>query len=64
MNTKFKKLVQEQNITLKDLAKQLRVSRVHLTNIANGAPAGKQLAKKIEAWSGGLISHSELLYPG
>jgi len=63
MDTKFKQLVRQKNITLTDLAKFFNVSRVHLTNIANGSPAGRRLAKKIESWSDGAISHSELLYP-
>ena len=62
MDTNFKRFVRDRKITLKSLAKELCVSREHLTNIANGAPCGKNLAKRIEHWSNGVISHSELLY--
>ena len=63
METRFKQLVRQRKLTLTSLAKCLSVSRVHLTNIANGSSAGRQLAKRIEQWSNGDISHSELLYP-
>jgi transcriptional regulator with XRE-family HTH domain len=63
MNTKFKQTVNSSGITLTDLAKILGVSRVHLTNIANGEPAGKKLAEKIFKWSKGQIVHTDVLYP-
>jgi transcriptional regulator with XRE-family HTH domain len=64
MDTKLKRIAKQKKITLTELAKQLEISRVHLTNIANGRePAGKRLAKKIEIWSDGQITHSELIYP-
>ena len=47
METRFKQLVRKRNMTLTSLAKYFNVSRVHLTNIANGSPAGRQLAKRI-----------------
>ena len=63
MNTKFKQTVNSSGITLTELAKILGVSRVHLTNIANGEPAGKKLAEKIFKWSKGKIVHTDVLYP-
>ena len=63
MDTKFKRIVRQKNITLTQLARELNISRVHLTNVANGEPAGKHLAKQIEKWSDGQITHSELIYP-
>jgi hypothetical protein len=63
METLFKQFVKQKNLSLTDLAKDLGYSRVHLTNVANGFPAGKRLAKKIELWSGGQVPAVCLLYP-
>ncbi|RLI50020.1 MAG: hypothetical protein DRP09_20270 [Candidatus Thorarchaeota archaeon] len=63
METKLKKVVKKRGLTLTQLAREFCITRVHLTNIANGEPAGKKLAKKIEEWSQGEITHTELLYP-
>ena len=63
MNTKFKQAVNKAGITLTDLARKFDVSRVHLTNVANGEPAGKKLADKIFKWSNGQITHTDILYP-
>ena len=63
MNTKLKRYTKTQKITLTKLAQNLKYSRQHISEIANGQPAGKKLALKIEKWSNGHISHTELLYP-
>jgi len=63
MNTKFKQVIKNKKTTITYLAKYFNVSREHLTNIANGAPAGKNLAKKIETWTGGEISCTDVIYP-
>jgi hypothetical protein len=58
----IKTLVREKQITLTDLARQLGYSRVHITNVSNGAPAGPRLAQKLVAWSGGRLKTDDLLY--
>ena len=58
---KIKELANEKNVTLTKLAQQLGYSRVHLTNVANGAPVGIKLAKKLVEWSGGALTYEDLL---
>ena len=61
METAFKRLVRRRNTTLKKVATELDYSRVHITNVANGHPAGKKLIAKLIIWSKGQLSVSDLL---
>jgi DNA-binding XRE family transcriptional regulator len=63
MNTKLKKFIRQQNISIKELAKKLNVSRQYLTAIANGTPAGKGLAKSIVIWSKNEVTYTDLFFP-
>ena len=63
METPFKKYIKKNHINLTQLAKLFNISRVHHTMVANGKPAGKYLALKIEKWSKGNVSRIDLLYP-
>lgn len=63
MEPKIKLLARSKKTTLTQLAKDLNISRGHLSRIAHGHyPAGKNLAKAIEIWSEGQITHTELIY--
>lgn len=59
----IKQIAQSQGITLTELAKLMGYSRVHITNVANGAPAGPKLAKKLVAWSDRKLTTDDLLEP-
>jgi transcriptional regulator with XRE-family HTH domain len=59
----LKEFANIKNMTLTEIARQLSYSRVHLTNVANGAPAGKKLTKKLVIWSSGALKADDLLYP-
>jgi DNA-binding Xre family transcriptional regulator len=63
MNTPLKKYIKKRKTNLTNLAKSFGISRGHLTMIANGEPAGKSLALKIEEWSNGEITCLQTLYP-
>jgi transcriptional regulator with XRE-family HTH domain len=64
MEPKIKQLARSKKITLTQLAKNLNISRGYLSSITHGhQSAGKNLAKAIEIWSEGQITHTELIYP-
>ena len=50
-------------ITVTQAAKESRVPRQYLSAIAHGRPAGPRTAKKIELWSGGVISRYQVMFP-
>lgn len=43
-------------------ADELGVSRVRLSQLVNGKPAGRKLALKIQKWSGGVVKATDLFY--
>ena len=48
--------------TITRAAEELGVTRIHLSNIAHGNyPPGRQLAIRIEEWTGGEVKASDLL---
>lgn len=63
MDTILKKEVKRRRMTLTDLARHLGYSRAHITMVANGGPAGKRLAQKIEQWSEGNVPAICLIFP-
>ena len=48
---------------MQDAANQIGIQRTYLSAIANGRPAGKKTARKIESWSSGWVSAQEIIFP-
>jgi hypothetical protein len=46
-----------------DAAAEIGITRQHLTAICNGLPAGRRTAKAIEAWSRGMVSAEDVVFP-
>lgn len=59
----LKAYLQHQNLSTKQAAQQLGLSRVHLHSIVTGRiTAGKKLAIKIQRWSNGNVKYSEIMF--
>jgi len=62
----YKAFLKENNITITEAAKQLSVTRPHLTDIVNhrnGITPGRKLAYRMVQFAGGTVSLDELLDP-
>lgn len=62
-HTEFKKYLSEIDMSIKDAAAVLGLSRPYLTMVVNGLPCGKDTARKIENWSNGQVPRNSLMFP-
>ena len=60
---KLKEYLQTINKSQTEAAKELHVTRQYLGLVCNGKPAGRKLGLKIEGWSSGMVTISEVCSP-
>ena len=57
-------IMKVRELTIRQAAKELGVSRPYLTDVVNGkAIPGKRLCEKLETWSDGALSKESLMWP-
>ena len=58
---KLKEYIEFKKLSMSEAADKIGCSRQYLYAIIDGATVGKKTAKKIEKWSKGFLSASELM---
>jgi len=60
-NNNFQEYLDKQGISKAQAAEEIGCSRQYIYMLANGQPAGKRMAAKIERWSGGYVSAMQMM---
>ena len=64
MRTKLSRYIREiRQITHEQAANEIGCSRVWLTTLCNGKPAGRRMARAVAGWSGGWLAEQDLMFP-
>jgi len=56
-------ILEYRKTTYAQAARELGYTREHIRSVADGTPAGKVLAFKIEGWSKGSVQAKDVMFP-